>query len=235
MHWRIGQAWLFITSLGFSSFPCLRTSGEMWLGHTHRYASCIYVLCVWVLAMSQNWPQGSGGPKALPGSSSSREEGREWQVESGSLGSMQLVKPTLWLRHRGWGGSEAFQPLSPAGPSAPPGNGPGSPGLPGGSWKMPWQMLGGKPSRTSRPCSPPHSASALLGLVLLQACVSTFSSYAFISIAGPAHSLRALWPEMEMRFSCTWKKQHIWGAAEVPAGVKLGRENYTRKSTANLA
>ena len=77
---------------------------------------------------------------------------------------------------------KATCPLSPAGPSAPPGNGPGSPGLPGGSWKMPWQMLGGKPSRTSRPCSPPHSASALLGLVLLQACVSTFSSYAFISM-----------------------------------------------------
>ena len=96
--------------------------------------------------MSQNWPQGSGGPKALPGPSSSREEGQEWQVESGSLGSVHPVRPTLWLRHRGWGGSEAFHPLSPAGPSAPPGNGPGSPDSLVGHGRCPGRCWEGNPA-----------------------------------------------------------------------------------------
>lgn len=78
--------------------------------------------------------------------------------------------------------------------------------------------------------------STLLYHLLLPSWLSVWPTWEAVPVsAGPAHSLRALWPEMEMRFSCTWKKQHIWGAAEVPAGVKLGRENYTRKSTANLA
>ena len=94
---------------------------------------------------------------------------------------MSLGAWVLWTQS-GQPSDSGIEVREVAGLSAPPGNRPGPLALPGGSWKMPWQMLGGKPSRTSRPCSPPHSAFTLPGLVLLQACVSTFPSHTFISM-----------------------------------------------------
>ena len=52
----------------------------------------------------------------------------------------------------------------------------------------------------------------------------------------PVSALPTLWEHCDQkwkrRFSCTWKKQHIWKVVKFPVGTKLGvvEETYTRKN-----